>query len=273
MVEYHCFISGLPELFFDSFGGSFGLESFLNEAESVLEPAHFDWVNRLVMVRGHKSVLQKLNDQMVDDIAVLPYSFKWLEPDNDEFKLLPVYLQEFAEKFRRGKDVNTPHQWELVLTEGYYGFLNATGNGFMNSWANFDMDVRNYITSKKCMDDLPQKYLQLVVGNIFARRLLEFSPAHKEIQVDWPLAATIDKIMDNPNLLEREKALDRLSWDEIDRLNLFNYFTIEVILGYTLKLLILERWKNILQPEMRVEVSNIAEEKVMNHFMKSPLNK
>jgi hypothetical protein len=62
-----------------------------------------------------------------------------------------------------------------------------------------------------------------------------------------------------------------LTWDEIDRLNLFNYFSIEVVLGYTLKLLIIERWRVILKPDIQLDVSRIIDDKVKGHFTDSPL--
>ncbi len=44
------------------------------------------------------------------------------------------------------------------------------------------------------------------------------------------------------NWMERELALDAIHWDYIDQLNTFNYFSIEVILAYLIKLILLERW-------------------------------
>lgn len=273
MTEYHCLISGLPELFFVSDDGSYSIESFLSEAGPVLDPIHLDWVNRLILIQGHKPLLRYLNGETVADIPTLPYSFSWTDPHHEAFTQLPVYLQEFVLKFKKGKEYGLPHHWDKLLSEGYYHYLSGTGNGFINSWVTFDMNVRNYITSKIFRQDLHQRKIMVMPGNKFAHLLLEFSPEHKEVQVDWPLAATIDKILENPNLLEREKAFDQLTWEIIDSLNLFNYFTIEVILGYTIKLLITERWKNILLPDRHVEVGGIIEDKVKSHFIKNPLSK
>jgi hypothetical protein len=46
---------------------------------------------------------------------------------------------------------------------------------------------------------------------------------------------------DNP-WVDREIALDAIHWDYIDQLNTFNYFSIEVVLAYLIKLILLERW-------------------------------
>ncbi|MDX9908965.1 MAG: DUF2764 family protein, partial [Mariniphaga sp.] len=44
------------------------------------------------------------------------------------------------------------------------------------------------------------------------------------------------------NLLERELKLDNYTWQFIDEITFFNYFTIERILGFVQKLFIAERW-------------------------------
>jgi hypothetical protein len=271
MREYHCLIAGLPELHFDSLEGSFGLAQFLEDAKPALDPVHMYWVNGLILAQGHKPLLRFLNGEAVADIPTLPYSFGWTFPENDGFSLLPGYIQEFVLRFRKATDEMQSHHWEKLLSDGYYRFLAGFGNTFINTWANFDMNVRNYSTSKIYKEDLHQKKIQVMPGNRFARLLLEFNPDHKEIQVEWPFAAIIDKIMESPDLLEREKGIDRLIWEEIDQINLFNYFSIEIVLGYTLKLIILERWRNILKPEALLDVSRIIDGKVEGHFTDSPL--
>lgn len=50
------------------------------------------------------------------------------------------------------------------------------------------------------------------------------------------------------NILERERALDRLRWRRIDELTVFNYFDTDAVLGYVARLMILRRW-SALSPE------------------------
>ena len=49
-------------------------------------------------------------------------------------------------------------------------------------------------------------------------------------------------ILAGEDLLEREKQLDEIVWDKINRLTVFNYFDIEAVLGYVAKLHIADRW-------------------------------
>ena len=92
MPDYYCFISGLPELSFHSAERQFGLSAFLGQAKPVLDPLHMDWVNRLVMEKGHKSVLNFFTGKESGIVPHLPFETNWFDPENEKIHLLPEYL-------------------------------------------------------------------------------------------------------------------------------------------------------------------------------------
>ena len=50
------------------------------------------------------------------------------------------------------------------------------------------------------------------------------------------------KIIETENLIEREKKIDELRWKKLEEMTFFNYFTVEAILSFIIKLMIIERW-------------------------------
>ena len=60
-------------------------------------------------------------------------------------------------------------------------------------------------------------------------------------------------------LPEREKAIDRIKWNYIDELNTFNYFTVEVVLGYLLKWILLNRWTRMDAERGRQGIETLVE--------------
>lgn len=62
------------------------------------------------------------------------------------------------------------------------------------------------------------------------------------LNTELPFVDKLVQINENNSLLEREKAIDLLKWNYIDELNTFNYFSVEVILGFVIKLGMVERW-------------------------------
>ncbi len=60
--------------------------------------------------------------------------------------------------------------------------------------------------------------------------------------------AEIDAVLSGSDILRREKGLDELMWAHIEELTLNDLFDIELILGFTAKLKIVDRWEK-LDPE------------------------
>ena len=52
-------------------------------------------------------------------------------------------------------------------------------------------------------------------------------------------------LLDEPNMLEREKKIDELRWKYLEENSFFQYFQIENILVYLLKTQIISRWKSL----------------------------
>ena len=271
MNRYYCQIAALPELIFDPLYGSYGLREFLNDVTPYLQPNHLNWLNMLVMVQGHNPVLEYFTNGSVETETTLPYMLDWFDPESEQFNLLPAYLQRFSEKFWQKRSDYKILEMELGLFDEYYHYLRQSGNGFIEKWAVLELNLRNYLTVKKCEEFAIPKQSQVVGEDDFAKRLVEFPADHKEIQVEWPLAEVIDKILENDNLLKREIAIDQLKWGLIDEMNLFCYFSIEIILGYTLKLLIHNRWKRVYQLEEITSYEEICENIWTKEIEKNPL--
>ena len=51
--------------------------------------------------------------------------------------------------------------------------------------------------------------------------------------------------MDTDNLVERERGIDLLIWNFLDEAVVFEYFSIERVISYLLKLMIVERWSKM----------------------------
>ena len=244
---------------FDPLNGSVELREFLNEVTPYLQPNHLNWLNMLWMVQGHDSVLEYFKNGSADNETTLLYSLDWFDPESEQFNLLPAYLQRFSKKFWQTRSDHEILEMEMGLFDEYYQYLRQSGNGFIERWAILDLNLRNYLTVKKCEEFTIPKQSQVVGEDDFAKRLVEFPTAHKEIQVEWPLSSVIDGILRDDDLLKKELALDQLKWNLISDMNLFRYFSIEIILGYTLKLLILNRWKRVYQSEEITSYEEICE--------------
>ena len=108
---------------------------------------------------------------------------------------------------------------------------------FIREYFRFDLNVRN----------AKVKYLNKALGRPADKDVLSFPEGTPEqvmefISEEFEEAAALDNVLGAGDILSRERGLDDLMWAKIDNLTLFNYFDIDVILGFIAKLDIVARW-------------------------------
>ena len=65
---------------------------------------------------------------------------------------------------------------------------------------------------------------------------------------EFPEESLVAEVLSTSDLLEREKALDRLYWNKVDEMTLLEIFSLDIILAFLVKLQITGRWMR-LDPE------------------------
>ncbi|VAW17635.1 hypothetical protein MNBD_BACTEROID01-723 [hydrothermal vent metagenome] len=271
MYNYHCQIAGLPELTFSYDNLDLGVKDFVSEIRPYLLDKHIEWFDMLLYSQTHKAVINYFSTGVFEDGLAPFFKQGWFNSEAGESHLLPAYLQRLNNMVLSRQGEFNSLEMEKLLYQEYYHYLKQSGNGFINNWATLDMNLRNYLTAKECEEFEFPKHNQVVKGGEFADRLLELPVRHKEIKAEWELSEIINSFFDIKNLAEREMAVDRLRWSLIDELNQFRYFTIEIILGYLLKLMIIERWKELELPAGPNLVEEISENIVQGHLTENPI--
>ena len=167
-----------------------------------------------------------------------------LEEEVQEPTVLPLYLREFITDFKEERlkyDVAP----ENVLSLMYYAYMMHSENKLVREYAEFSMNMKNLIAafnSKKYGRDVSRE----VIGeNEFALALRTSNSKDFGLSMDYPYVEKVISLMENDNLVERERGLDLLIWDFLDEAVVFEYFSIEKVISFMLKLMIVERWSRM----------------------------
>ena len=167
-----------------------------------------------------------------------------LEEEVQEPTVLPLYLREFITDFKEERlkyDVAP----ENVLSWMYYAYMMHSENKLVREYAEFSMNMKNLIAafnSKKYGRDVSRE----VIGeNEFALALRTSNSKDFGLSMDYPYVEKVISLMENDNLVERERGLDLLIWDFLDEAVVFEYFSIEKVISFMLKLMIVERWSRM----------------------------
>ncbi|MBQ1222514.1 MAG: DUF2764 family protein [Alistipes sp.] len=175
--------------------------------------------------------------------------------------LLPEELQQVVRAFAdpEGEDaeeVNTTQRFEKALFAAYYALCQRKGSRFLKSWSAFDCNLRN-VTAALTARELGRSVEEVTVGGGEIVEQLERSSASDfglrgELSyIDTLIAA----LQDEQNIIEKEHKVDMIRWNESLELSVFDYFDLNAILAYLVRLNIVARW-SLLDAERGRELFN-----------------
>ncbi|MEA5005900.1 MAG: DUF2764 family protein [Rikenellaceae bacterium] len=179
-------------------------------------------------------------------IAGLPY----LEPDFDnpsmDYDSLSAQILSYLDK--RDRRYIDWLRFGLIpdnLSPHFYRTVAKNSNRFLRTYFAFDLMLRNiqatYLSIKQGLE--PDKYL--IGDSEIVEALKKNKTPDFGITSEIEFASRLLQIFEIKDLIEREKALDVLRWEEVNKICTFSYFNIDVILSFIFKTSILKRWHSL----------------------------
>lgn len=240
--NYYYLIAGLPDIVLEDRKLSRALPEVTEEFRTHIHPADLELLNLLILPRDNYNLLHLLLKKDADWQVPAVYSREQLEAHQREPEGLPVYMQDFIEYFKSRPETASPVQLENRLTAMYFEHALGTDNNFLRQWFDMERSRRNLLaafnarTYKLPLDD------QLIGDDDTTRAIRQSKLRDFGLGNDLPWLDRLLQISEQSNPLEQEKAIDLLRWRFIEECNIFNYFTIEAVLGYWLKMEMVSRW-------------------------------
>lgn len=264
---YHYFIAGLPDIFLDDTEVQFQMLDFKHELKEHLRPEDYKLVELLFLPYDNQKLLQFLDENFENTIKLGNYSFEDFEIEfsdlsdrqaGDRKGILPSYMYEFVEIFKdEEKSKNETKSWENLLTEMYYNYVLKTKNKFLKQWFEFNQNLTNILIGLNCKKYDFDTEKQLIGYNEVTKAIVKSNAKDFGLSIDIPYVSDIIVQAEKENLMAREKGLDQIKWDKVEEITLFDYFTIEVVLAYTIKLDIAYRWLELDEEKGREMFSKI----------------
>ena len=243
--NYYCLIAGLPEVGWEDRKLSLTVSGFREMAQRDMHAKDVRLLELFLLPADHVQLLRLLSKQQPDNTSATVYTVKQLEDEIEEpvGALLP-YLNRFIADFKK-EHFKYDVVPENVLTWMYYDYLLSVRNAFVRTYAEFSMNVKNLVTALNC-----RKYKKDIAGevigdNAFARALRSSHAKDFGLGMDYPYVEKVISLMNNANLVERERGLDLLHWNFIEEATVFEYFSVEKVLSFFLRLMIVERWSKM----------------------------
>ncbi len=244
--NYYCLVAGLPDIIIDGNNpGETSLE-FKNELAEQLHAADYKLAKLLYLSYDNKNLLNQLLKQDKSFINIANYTEEYLEEQIKEATDIEDYMKEVILNFKDETSNNSNLDSENELQSLYYKHVLQVKNKFLKQWFKFEKDIKNILTAVNCHKydyDTEQQLISVKHDNEIYETLIKNTPKVDLLADEVPFANKILQIAESEmDMSEKEKALDNIKWEFLDEYTFFNYFTIEKILSYIIKLEIVERW-------------------------------
>ena len=249
MTNYYCLVTGLPELSLEDGKLSYTVANFKTEIYPQLSKSDkklldlfylkYDNRNLMTLLKDKEALVDaSLGNFSADELLGIIASFKEESAPDKKF---PSYFYEFAELY-----LNTPDEERFGLEDKLYGYYYdyaiKCGNPFVSTWFELNLDVNNILAAMAARK-YKMEVAKVPVGTNAVADALRTSNAR-----DFGLADDLEyfeqlvRINDTIDLVDREKKIDLLKWNWMEDNTFFNYFTIEKIFVFLMKLEMIERW-------------------------------
>lgn len=270
--EYYCLIASLEEYNLDSGGQKIDpqqirrlikkeLSAYDKKAVELLY-THFDIENLLRYITSSNLPFNQLGNLSQDQIAREVDSLaSWLVEDDAEpfVSELPSAIAILVDRYK-GRipldDDNEPTMEALSLSEletelytQFYKLCAKSGNKFLKQWSKADRTIRNMVaaTRAKALGMDPER---VVIGDgPWEESIRSNAAADFGLREDFEWTSDVISVIETADFVEREHRMDTLRWKIADTLCDQEYFSIDVLLAYLIKVNIIHRWA-ALDPEV-----------------------
>lgn len=248
MTNYYCLVAGLPDLSLEDGKLNYTVANFKSELYPELSDKDkklidlfylkFDNDNLLKLLKDKEAVTNSEGNYSSDELLALIASVR--EGDAPD-KKYPLYLYEFIAAYL-ALPADELYRAEDMLATYYYVYAMNCGNKFVSSWFEFNLNINNVLAAlaaRKYKMDVAQ----VVVGKTDVSEMIRTSNAR-----DFGLTEMLEyfepilRISEIDELVEREKKIDLLKWNWMEDAVFFDYFTVERIFVFLLKLEMIGRW-------------------------------
>lgn len=256
-MNYYCYIAGLQEPQLDNTKSAPTMADLTLQLTALLSKSDLSLLNILRRQYDNQNLLtlQNNKDAEISPLGVLTHQ-DWMEifekiaesdslnPPRDR-RLLPYVLKYITATSQPDSNNNTTFKTDL-LASLYYEYGLKSPNEFIRAWFEYNLNVGNILTALTCRKHNWDIRTAIVGDNLIANTIRNSTSVR-----DFNLKTEIDyfdqiaAISEIPDLLDRERRIDLLKWQWLERHTTFHYFSIEKILAHYLRCQIIHRWDNL----------------------------
>ena len=248
-TEYYSLVAGLREITLTTENKNFDAREIINEI--LCEVSKRDALSIELLYRYYDCEnLSSAHSGRQQHNALGLLSRAEIEAELREPSNLEEPLCDVIRLYNSGDtlDGDTSIGFERSLFEAYYNMCTRSRSQFLVRWSATDRNIRNVsaaITAR--LKDIAVADVVVGDGDI-VDQLRRSSASDFGLRGVLPyIDSLITAINDEENIVEKERKIDNIRWSEVDEASTFDYFNLNAIMAYLVKLNIVARW-SLLDP-------------------------
>lgn len=249
-TNYYCLVAGLRDYALDADTKGFDAKAIVGEIlEGVgssderqvrLLYGYYDCEN-IASLRAGRSAHNPLGNYTREELEEELKSPKRMP--SDVTKVIRAFADTEGED---AEDIDTAQRFETALFGAYYEACARAKSRFLRDWSEFDRTLRN-VTAAVTARAAGRSIADITVGggdvvdSLHRSSAADFGLRGELAYVDAVIAA----VNDEQNIVEKEHKIDLIRWNESSELSTFDYFDINAILAYLVRINIVARWTQL----------------------------
>ena len=262
-TEYYYLVAGLRDWTLDSDTKGFDVREIIDEIVGELTKsdreavrmlyAYYDCEN-IIARRAKRERHNQLGNLSAEQITEVFEERNYALLTPAVAKCVKLYVEENDEE--RDQEITLDSSFERAIFEAYYRDLAESKCSFLKEWGAFDRNLRNIAAAIAAREAGRVVADVTVGGGEIVEQLKRSTAADFGLRGELPYVdSVISAVCDEKNIVEKERKIDAIRWAEAEAMTSFDFFTINFILSYLVKVNIVARW-TLLSPEVGREMLN-----------------
>ena len=246
-TNYYALVAGLREYTLDADAKGFDAKEIVEEILEVISKSdaaavrllytYYDCEN-LINLRNGSSAHNALGNLSREEIEA-----EMANPTHLPRRIADVLRAYANPEGEEAETVDVGKRFEKSLFEAYYEECAQSKCRFLREWSSFDRTLRNILAAAVARSQSrPIEEVTIGEGDV-VEQLQRSSAADFGLRGEYAFVdGVIVAVNDEQNLLEKERKIDLIRWNEAGELVTFDYFDINAVMAYLVKVNMVARW-------------------------------
>lgn len=245
--SYYALVAGLREYTLDAETKGFDIKDIIAEVEEALSSSDMKVVELLYTYYDCENIINRHGGSSVHNPLGLLSSEEVEEelrtPSRLAAPLAKVIRAYAAPESEDAEDMDLSQPFAKSLMTAYYNLCAASKSRLLREWSNLDRTIRNIVAATVARRQGVAIESVIVGEDSTTESLARSSAADFGLRAELPFVEQlVTAVADEHNMIEKERKIDNIRWAELAELSTFDYFDLNAVIAYLVRVNMVARW-------------------------------